>query len=97
MQRAQPYCGENSEPGRHTTESLTSNPELENSQGQTEKSRAVTSRSVNRQKADMLGNKAFSISTTASSHSGWSIDKSGNIERADRKWPGVPKLVVRGS
>jgi len=37
MQRAQPYCGENSEPGRHTTESLTSNPELENSQGQTQK------------------------------------------------------------
>jgi len=27
----------------------------------------------------------------------WSIDKSGNIERADRNWPGVPKLVVRGS
>jgi YHS domain-containing protein len=27
----------------------------------------------------------------------WSIDKSGNIERADRNWPGVPKLVVRGN
>ncbi|MEE8303051.1 MAG: hypothetical protein V3S24_11530, partial [Candidatus Tectomicrobia bacterium] len=26
-----PYCGENSEPGRHITESLTSIPELENS------------------------------------------------------------------
>jgi len=25
-----PYCGENSEPGRHTTESLTPTPELEN-------------------------------------------------------------------
>jgi len=31
MQRAQPYCGENSEPGRYSVESLTSNPELENS------------------------------------------------------------------
>ena len=29
-----PYCGENSEPGRCSTESLTSNPELENSLGQ---------------------------------------------------------------
>src|SRR5271170_1851873 len=28
MQRAQPYCGENSEPGRHITESLTSNPRV---------------------------------------------------------------------
>jgi len=28
----EPYCGENSEPGRHSVESLTSNPELENSQ-----------------------------------------------------------------
>src|SRR5262245_21983119 len=28
-----PYCGENSEPGRYITESLTSGPELENSQG----------------------------------------------------------------
>ena len=34
MQRAQPYCGENCEPGRYITESLTSGPELENSQGQ---------------------------------------------------------------
>ena len=34
MQRAmRPYCGENSEPGRYNMESLTSNPELENSQG----------------------------------------------------------------
>jgi hypothetical protein len=32
MQRARPYCGENSESGRHITESLTSNPELENGQ-----------------------------------------------------------------
>jgi len=31
MQRATPYCGENSEPGRRTMESLTSDPELENS------------------------------------------------------------------
>ncbi len=29
-----PYCGENSEPGRHITESLTPTPELENSLGQ---------------------------------------------------------------
>ena len=28
-----PYCGENSEPGRYIKESLTSSPELENSQG----------------------------------------------------------------
>lgn len=28
MQRAQPYCGENSEPGRYSTESLTSNPRV---------------------------------------------------------------------
>jgi len=28
-----PYCGENSEPGRYSMESLTSNPELENSLG----------------------------------------------------------------
>jgi hypothetical protein len=27
-----PYCEENSEPDRHTTESLTPTPELENSQ-----------------------------------------------------------------
>ncbi len=26
-----PYCGENSEPGRYSMESLTSSPELENS------------------------------------------------------------------
>jgi len=32
-----PYCGENNEPGRYITESLTSGPELENSQGQTRK------------------------------------------------------------
>ena len=25
----------------------------------------------------------------------WSIDKSGNIERADRNWPNMPKLGVR--
>jgi len=30
MQRAKPYCGENSEADRNMTESLTSNPELEN-------------------------------------------------------------------
>jgi hypothetical protein len=30
MQRGKPYCGENSEADRNMTESLTSNPELEN-------------------------------------------------------------------
>jgi hypothetical protein len=34
MQRPISYCGENSEPDRNKPESLTSNPELENSQGQ---------------------------------------------------------------
>lgn len=28
MQRPQPYCGENSEPGRRITESLTTNPRV---------------------------------------------------------------------
>ena len=32
MRRASPYCGENPEPGKDVTESLTPRPELENSQ-----------------------------------------------------------------
>jgi hypothetical protein len=32
MRRARPYCGENPEPGKDVTESLTPRPELENDQ-----------------------------------------------------------------
>ena len=35
MRRARPYCGENPEPGKDVTESLTPRPELENGQDPT--------------------------------------------------------------
>ena len=38
MRRARPYCGENPEPGKDVTESLTPRPELENDQDPTRKS-----------------------------------------------------------
>ena len=87
MQRAQPYCGENSEPGRYIRESLTSDPELENNQDpeRTPRPLAITAQTSHGEKSPTPGGRNSDSGGIRVSFR--AADRYGNAERNKRTEP----------